>query len=343
MSTPKIEISALNQIKTLLLFGGTLTLLYFGQSLIMPLLVAAIIAILLDIPVKKFKSWRLPNWLAITIAILLMLAVFSLLFWLISSQINNMAEDWPTMKEKATEKLNVFSQWTNEQLNWNYKDYIDNNKKLVQKAEGLASAFLSSLMSLLSQSLIIFVYIILFLMQKKQFINFFKKLSSNDKAMSSLLVNSAKITKNYFVGKGKIMLFLFGIYYIGFLIGSVPYALFLALFAALFSIVPYVGNVIGGGVAVILSYLYAGSTPALIVIGVVSAAQLIENYVLTPWVIGDEINLNPFITIFGIILFSTLWGVVGAVISLPLIAVLKVVFDHTKGMEPYAYLLKKEK
>lgn len=180
-------------------------------------------------------------------------------------------------------------------------------------------------------------------MQKKQFIRFFKKLSSNDKAMSSLLVNSAKITKNYFVGKGKIMLFLFGIYYIGFLIGSVPYALFLALFAALFSIVPYVGNVIGGGVAVILSYLYAGSTPALIVIGVVSAAQLIENYVLTPWVIGDEINLNPFITIFGIILFSTLWGVVGAVISLPLIAVLKVVFDHTKGMEPYAYLLKKEK
>ncbi|WP_255365496.1 AI-2E family transporter [Bizionia sp. APA-3] len=202
MSTPKIEISALNQIKTLLLVGGILTLLYFGQSLIMPLLVAAIIAILLDIPVKKIKSWGLPNWLAITIAILLMLTVFSLLFWLVSSQINNMAEDWPTMKEKATEKLNIFSQWTNEQLNWNYKDYIDNNKKLVQKAEDLASAFLSSLMSLLSQSLIIFVYIILFLMQKKQFINFFKKLSSNDKAMSSLLVNSAKINKKLFCWEG---------------------------------------------------------------------------------------------------------------------------------------------
>ena len=343
MSTPKIEISALNQIKILLLVGGILTLLYFGQSLIMPLLVAAIMAILLDIPVKKLKSWGLPNWLAITIAILLMLIIFFLLFWLITSQINTMANDWPTMKEKATDKLNIFSQWTNEQLNWDYKDYIENNKKLIQKAEGLASSFLSSFMNLLSQSLIIFVYIILFLMQKKQFINFFKKLFSNEMAMSSLLVNSAKITKNYFVGKGKIMLFLFGIYYVGFLIGSVPYALFLALFAALFSIVPYIGNVIGGGVAVILSYLYEGSTPALIVIGVVSAAQLIENYVLTPWVIGDEINLNPFITIFGIIVFSTLWGVVGAIISLPIIAVLKVILDHTKGMEAYAYLLKKEK
>ena len=137
------------------------------------------------------------------------------------------------------------------------------------------------------------------------------------------------------------MVFLFIIYYIGFLFGSVPYALFLALFASLFSIIPYVGNLIGGGIAVALSYLYAGSTPAIIVIGVISVTQLVENYVLTPWIIGDEINLNPFITIFGIILFSALWGVVGAVISLPLIGVLKVIFDHTKGMEAWAYLLKK--
>ncbi len=343
MSTSKLDISAQKQIKILFLVGGILTLLYFGQSLIMPLLVAAIIAIILDLPVKIMKNWGLPNWLAISLAILMMLIVFSLLFWLLSSQINTMAEDWPTMKEKATEKLNLFSEWANNQLSWDYKDYIENNKKLVQRAEGLAGSFLSSLMNLLSQSLIIFVYIILFLMQKQQFIKFFTKLFSNKKSISSLLVESAKITKKYFVGKGKIMVFLFGIYYIGFLIGSVPYALFLALFAALFSIIPYIGNVIGGGVAVILSYLYAGSTPALIVIGVVSAAQLIENYILTPWVIGDEINLNPFITIFGIILFSTLWGVVGAVIALPLIAVLKVIFDHTEGMEAYAYLLKKEK
>ncbi|MDN3491340.1 AI-2E family transporter [Winogradskyella bathintestinalis] len=341
MSTEKIEISALNLIKILLLSGGILVLLYYGKDIIMPLLVAAIISILLDTPVQKFKSLGLPNWLSITLAVLLMLVVFSLLFWLISSQINNMAQDWPTIKDKATDKLNSFSQWANDRLNWDYKDYIENNKKLVEKAESLASIFLASLMSLLSQSLIIFVYIILFLMQKLQFVNFFKKLFSNQTAINSLLKNSAKITRNYFVGKGKIMLFLFVIYYVGFLIGSVPYALFLALFAALFSIIPYVGNVIGGGVAVILSYLYAGSTPALIVIGVVSATQIIENYVLTPWIIGDEINLNPFMTIFGIILFSSLWGVVGAIISLPLIGVLKVIFDHTKGMAPYAYLFEK--
>ncbi len=341
MKTHKVDISAQNLIKTILLVGGLLALFYYGKSLIMPLLVAAIIAILLDIPVKKLQNLGLPSWLSITVSVVLMIVIFGLLFWLLSSQINTMAEDWPTIKDKATEKLNSLSQWANESLNWDYKDYIENNKALVKKAEDFAGRFLSSLMSLLSQSLIIFVYIILFLMQKQQFINFFKKLFSDKVAISSLLTNSAKITKSYFVGKGKIMVFLFVIYYLGFLVGSVPYALFLALFAALFSIIPFVGNVIGGGVAVILSFLYAGSTPALIVIGVVTVTQLIENYVLTPWIIGDEINLNPFITIFGVIVFSAFWGVVGAIISLPLIGVLKVIFDHTKGMEAYAYLLKK--
>lgn len=309
----------------------------------MPLLVAVIIAILLDIVVQKLNTWGVPRWLSITLSIVLMLAVFGLLFWLVSSQVNTMAQDWTSIKIKATEKLNILSEWANNKLNWNYSNYIDNNKKLVHKAESFAGSFLSSLTNVLSQSLIIFVYIILLLMQKHQFIKFFKKLFSDNIATSSLLSNSAKITKGYFVGKGKIMLFLFGIYYLGFTIGGVPYALFMALFAALFSIIPYLGNIIGGGVAVVLSYLYAGTTPSLIVVGVVAAAQLIENYILTPWIIGDQINLNPFMTIFGILLFSAIWGVVGAIISLPLIGVLKVIFEHTKGMEAYAYLLRKKK
>ncbi|MRT16318.1 AI-2E family transporter [Vitellibacter sp. q18] len=342
MSPSKIEISGTYLIKTFLIVGGVVAILYIGSGLLLPLLVGVIIAILLDKPTEKLKQWGLPNWLAISLSVLLMVVIFSLLAWLISSQINLMANDWPTIKEKATEKLNTLSEWANQRLNWDYKDYFENNKRLVQKAERFGSAFLSSVMNLLSQSLIIFVYIILLLMQRNMFIKFFKKLVSNDAAMGSLLSSSKQIINSYLLGKGKIMVFLFGIYYLGFTLGSVPYALFLALFAALFSIIPYVGNIIGGGIAVILSYLYAGTTPALIVIGVISAAQLIENYILTPWIIGDEIDLNPFVTVFGVILFSVLWGMVGAIIALPLIGVLKVIFQHTKGMEPYAFLIKKK-
>lgn len=160
--------------------------------------------------------------------------------------------------------------------------------------------------------------------------------------MHQFQVDSRDIVFNYLIGKSKIMTILFLVYLLGFWLSGVPYALFLALFAALFSIIPYVGNMIGGGAAMLLAYIYSGWPGGLAVFLVVTVAQLVENYLLTPWIIGDETDLNPFSTIFGVIAFSTIWGLVGAVIALPLIGLLKVFFSTVKGLEPYAYLLNKK-
>lgn len=343
MNNSKIDISSTNLLKAILIFIGILAIIILASDLILPLIVAAIIAILLDKALQKLKSWGVPNWLAISISLLLMLVVFASLSWLVSSQVSNIAADWPEIKDKATKKLNVLSAWSKSELNYNFNDLIGSDDEILSKVEGFAKVVFVSLMNVLSQSLIIFVYIVLMLLQKKMFMNFFKNMASNSAAMAVILSESSSIVRSYLFGKSKIMVFLFGIYYLGFILGSVPYALFLALFAALFSIIPYVGNLIGGGIAVILSYLYAGGVPAMIVIGVISLAQLVENYILTPWIIGDETDLNPFITVFGIIILSTIWGTVGAIIALPVIGVLKVIFEHTNGMENFAFLLKKSK
>ncbi|MGO3261699.1 AI-2E family transporter [Mesonia sp.] len=338
----KIEISGKQLVKSLLLICLIWIILTSASSLILPLVVAVIIATLLDKPTQKMRSWGFPKWLAISISMLLSIVFFTLLFWLISTQVNSMADDWPTIKEKALAKYQVFSEWMQDNFQVNPKKAFNENIDLFDQVQNLAQGFFSSISDVFSNSFIIFIYVILLLMQKKLFIGFFKKLVKHEGGATKILQGSANIISGYLFGKAKIMFFLVIIYYIGFKVGQVPFALFLALFAALFSIIPYVGNIIGGGVAVILSYLYAGGTPALIVIGVIMAAQLIENYILTPWIIGDEIDLNPFITVFGVILFSTLWGIVGAIFALPLVGVLKVIFENTKNLEAYAHLLKKQ-
>ncbi|WP_031429071.1 AI-2E family transporter [Flavimarina sp. Hel_I_48] len=341
MQTRKIEVSSINLLKTLVLLSLIWVIFYYGATLLLPLLVSAMVATLLDRPKKKLMSWGFPNWLAITVCLLLLIITILLLSWLISSQISNMANDWSTIKTRGMEKYTLFSSWMEDTFGINPGKMADENFDFMNKLKSAATVFISSLSNLLSQSFIILVYIILFLMQKKMFIGFFQKLGSDAYASGTILKESSQIITDYLFGKSKIMFFLFVIYYVGFLIGKVPYALFLALFASLFSIIPYVGNLIGGGVAIVLAYLYEGTTPALIVIGVISAAQLIENYILTPWIIGDEIDLNPFITVFGVIVLSVLGGIVGAIIALPVLGVLKVFFEHTKGMEAYAFLLKK--
>lgn len=194
-----------------------------------------------------------------------------------------------------------FANWLQQNFQIDPEHFVDNHFDFISRLKSLLMAFSSSLSNLISQSFIILVYIIPFLLQKQLFIGFFKKLVKNESAASQILKGSSKAINDYLFGKGKIMFLLFTIYYAGFTLSQVPFALFLSLFAALFSIIPYVGNIIGGGIAVILSYLYSGAAPA----------QLGENYVLTPWIIGDEIALNPFITVFGVILLSNLWGIVG--------------------------------
>lgn len=341
MDRNKIDISGNAILKTVLLIGSLWIVLKFGSTFILPLLLSIIIATLLDRPTTKFQEWGLPKWLSITVSMVLMAAVVFLVFWLVGSQVNNMADDWPTIENKASEKYAVFKDWAQRTLQINPESFASENFDLIGALKGLFTGFLSSLTGLMSQSFIILVYVILLLVQKEVFVNFVKKLFKKERPATEFLKESSSVISNYLFGKGKIMVFLFVIYFIGFKIGKVPYALFLAVFAALFSIIPYVGNIIGGGIAVLLSYLYAGIAPALIVIGVISLAQVVENYLLTPWIIGDELDLNPFITIVGVILFSMLWGIVGAVIALPLVGILKAFFKQVRGMEPYVYLLEK--
>ena len=133
------------------------------------------------------------------------------------------------------------------------------------------------------------------------------------------------------------------VYALGFLVGGIQFAVLLALQAALFSIIPYLGNFIGGGIAVALAFLSGGGpTAALIVIGVMAVAQLLESYVLSPWIIGDEIDLNPWATVVAVVGFGLVWGVIGAVLALPLVGMFRIICNHFAGLRSIGYLLGQE-
>jgi predicted PurR-regulated permease PerM len=342
--TAKITIDLKHFVWVILAFLGVVTMLYLGTSIILPLLIAVLFATAVNGPTERLKKWGLPKAFAITIVMILLIGFFSIILVIISWQVNIISSDWAEIQSKATNKMTELNQWVNELLGINPFEYLSDSNFMSQKIRTFATGMFGSIASTTSQILIILIYIVLFLLQKDMFHNFLKKLvkTEEEETVSMILQESGSIVNKYLVGKGKIMLILFVAYYIGFLAGSVPYALFLAIFAALFSIIPYIGNLIGGGVAMVLAYLYTGAFAGVVVFVVVSIAQFVESYILTPWIVGDEIDLNPFMTIFGVILFSSLWGAPGAVIALPLVGAIKVLFSHIKGLEPYAFLFAKK-
>ena len=340
----KIKISLILAVRALLVVIGIICVLYFGSTILLPLTTAMLIAIVLNTPVKKFQKWGLPKWAAISVSVFLMGLVFLLISGILTWQIDKIVNDWGEIQQRGSQKLEQLNTWSESTFGFDFVSYISDSGGVKERLKSFGMAMLSSLSVIMSQSLIILIYIILFLMQKQMFLNFLNKLvpDSQRSVMTQFQIGSRDIVFNYLTGKSKIMTILFLVYLLGFWLSGVPYALFLALFAALFSIIPYVGNLVGGGAAMLLAYIYSGWPAGLAVLIVVTAAQMVENYLLTPWIIGDETDLNPFATIFGVIAFGSIWGIVGAVIALPLVGLLKVFFSNVKGLEPYAYLLNKK-
>src|SRR5690606_22248956 len=95
----------------------------------------------------------------------------------------------------------------------------------------------------------------------------------------------------------------------------------------LLSLVPYIGNIIGYGIALLMGVLSGNGMGIIIGVSIVFAiTQFIESYILEPFVVGEKVDLNPTLTIIGVVMFGMLWGLAGMFIAIPAMGILKVIF-----------------
>ena len=115
-------------------------------------------------------------------------------------------------------------------------------------------------------------------------------------------------------------------YGIGLSLAGAPFAIPIAVFGGIVSLVPYIGPTATVTPAALFTLLYHGVSGNLLGVFIVFAViQTVEGYVLTPRVVGGQIGLNPVWVIVAFMVFSSAFGLIGAVLALPLAAVLKVV------------------
>lgn len=127
--------------------------------------------------------------------------------------------------------------------------------------------------------------------------------------------------------------------YIGLLILGVEYALLLALTAGIFELIPYIGPIFTGVIAVVLTFLQTGDwLKPLLVAALFIIIQQLENNLLVPKVMKKAVGLNPIVSIVSLLIGFRLLGVVGALLAIPVATVLSVIWvdiiawrmDHNK-------------
>lgn len=209
-----------------------------------------------------------------------------------------------------------------------------------------AMGVLGGIYSFAGDYLLTLIYVFFLLNYRHKFRKFIIMLfpPSRHNEVNQALRQSVKVTSGYLYGKFLLMIFLAVLYAIGMGISGVSNFIVISLLAALLTIVPYIGNIIGFAIAIGLGYVGGGAdTTALIgIIATFFIVQLIETYFFEPYVVGDKVNLDPFITILAVVAGSLVWGVIGMILSVPVVGMLNVVFGHIKALKPYNYHLSAE-
>lgn len=122
---------------------------------------------------------------------------------------------------------------------------------------------------------------------------------------------------------------------LGALVLGVPLVVPIAVLTFLMAFIPVVGAVLSGMVAVLIAFAAKGWVAALIMLGVVLAVQQIESNVLQPVLMSKAVDLHPWAVIVGVVVFSSFWGIMGALVSVPVMAMTKVVVLSLRGHDDY--------
>lgn len=121
---------------------------------------------------------------------------------------------------------------------------------------------------------------------------------------------------------------------------GVDYALFWAVTIGLLNYIPYVGSLLAVVFPVLLTLAQFGSIQTtLLVAGLLTVAQMFVGNVLEPKVIGKQVNLSPFVVLVSLSLWSSLWGIAGAILAIPLTSILVIVLAAFPASRPLAILL----
>ena len=194
----------------------------------------------------------------------------------------------------------------------------------------------------LLNAILIPIYIFLILLYKSLFVKFFEKLVSQDNKakLFDILEQIKVVVKSYIVGLILEMIFISVLTSVGLMIIGVKYAILLGVITGLLNIIPYIGILVAGILTIVATL--TGSADLSIIVGVIIVnviVQLIDNNLLVPLIVSSKVKINALASIVGIIIGGAMAGISGMFLAIPIIAILKVIFDRIESLKPWGYLM----
>lgn len=321
---------------------GLFFILYIGRQILIPLTFAVVISILLNPIVNYLHSKGLNRVLAIAITLLGVAIIAGGVGFFIGAQISHFTDTLPQFKEKFTVLQKDATHWMSETFGIGkpkIQAWIDDAKKSVGSS-GMIGKTLSALTGIFVV-VILPVYIFLILYYKERILNFIEQLFQKGKKdlVDEVLKETKSLIQSYLVGLSIEAAIVATMNSTALLIIGVQYAVLLGIVGALLNLIPYLGGLIAIALPVLVSLATGSASDAIWVIVSYAVVQFIDNHYLVPKIVASKVRLNALVSIIVVLIGNALWGVAGMFLSIPITAILKVVFDRIESMQPLGYLL----
>lgn len=319
--------------------------LYIGREILVPLTFALIFSILLN-PVTNFLvKLRFNRVVAIILAIFLMMILTGGILFFIASQVSMFSDAFPELKTKFNTILNQILVWITETFNIKKSQVMawvhDQEKKGMSSVGGIIGETLSAMSGIAIIFLIIPVYMFLFLFYKPLLMEFIARLFSSDKhkVVHEVLQQTKSLIQNYLVGLMIEMSIVAALNSIALLIIGIRYAILLGVIGAILNLIPYIGGLIAISLPMIMGLLTDDPMSSLFVLAAYILVQFIDNNFLVPKIVASKVQINALVSIIVVLIGGAIWGFSGMFLSIPLTAIIKVVFDRVDTLKPFGYLI----
>lgn len=326
---------------------GITYILYVGQEILMPIMLAFLFAILLRPVVFFFKTkLHCPHVLAVMTTVVLLILVFIALFVFLSMQVSDIVSDFNKIERNISIHIHNIQQFIKENFNISsreQKKYLDDaTQDSMQKGKEMIGTTIISFTDIILNLVLIPIYTFLILLYRTHFMLFLSKVFKNeDPILLQDIINHVTVAvKSYIVGLIFEMIAVSVLTTLGLMLIGVEYAILLGIITGLLNLIPYIGILFAGILTIVASL--TGTPDLSIIVGVIVVnviVQLIDNNILVPMIVNSKVEINAFISIIGIIIGGAIAGISGMFLAIPIIAILKVIFDRIECLEPWGYLM----
>lgn len=332
-----------NKIQLVVLGFGLLGLMLWSmQSILLPLLFACVCYSLLEPMTSRLIGYQYSPMMAISVVLLgalsLLAFLSSLLFPVLFNQVIELKNHFPQMLQGVENIMQTAGEWLrlNANLPVNMMDMPDQWVNGL-KEWGASAVFNSaSFIMQLAMILVLVPLITFFLLRDyRKLRNHAFSLLSNERFETGWMTYH-KITQqlqNYVKGVVTQSLIVVIISTIGFYLVGLDKAILFGALTGILNIIPYIGPLIAAVLPIFVAFT-TGTFDiwlALGVLGVILLVQIIDNVFIIPSVIAGSIGLHPLLVLFGVIIFGTLFGLLGMLLAIPVLATLKILLLGMTG------------